>query len=55
MDDQVDIEINGLCFCYPDSKKNVLENISLKIDEGENVAMIGGTGSGKRKAVQASL
>ena len=47
-----DIEINGLCFCYPDSKKNVLENISLKIAEGENVAIIGGTGSGKTTLIR---
>ena len=47
-----DIEIKNLSFCYPDSKKNVLEDLSLSIREGENVAIIGGTGSGKTTLIR---
>ena len=47
-----DIEIKNLSFCYPDSKKNVLEDLSLSIKEGENVAIIGGTGSGKTTLIR---
>ena len=42
-----DIEIKNLSFTYPDSAKNVLENLSLTIKQGEHIALIGGTGSGK--------
>ena len=40
-----DIEIHDLSFAYPDSTKNVIENLSLTIKEGEHIALIGGTGS----------
>lgn len=40
-----DIEISNLDFAY--EKENVLENVNLKIKEGERVAFIGKSGSGK--------
>lgn len=40
-----DIEFKNVCFSY--NKKNNLEDINLKINKGEKVAIIGGTGSGK--------
>ncbi len=47
-----DIEIKKLSFAYPDSAKNVLEDLSLKIKEGEHIALIGGTGSGKSTLIK---
>lgn len=42
------IEFKNVSFKYnQDAVKNVLENINLKIDEGETVGIIGGTGSSK--------
>ena len=34
-------------FCYPDSEKDVLSNLSFKVHKGSTTAIIGGTGSGK--------
>ncbi len=45
------IRFDNVSFHYPDSKENVLENISLSIDAGQNVAIIGSTGSGKSTLV----
>ena len=50
-----DIEFRNLTFCYPDGDYNALENISFKIDAGENVGIIGKTGSGKTTLVDLIL
>ena len=47
-----DIEIRNLSFAYPDSTKNVLKNLSLSVKEGEHIALIGGTGSGKSTLIK---
>ena len=47
-----DIEIKNLSFRYPNSTKNVLENLSLSIKQGEHIALIGGTGSGKSTLIK---
>lgn len=47
-----DIEIQNLSFAYPDSAKNVIENLSLTIKQGEHIALIGGTGSGKSTLIK---
>ncbi len=39
------IELKDVCFSYP--KRTVLSNLSLKIDDGEFVAVLGGNGVGK--------
>ena len=50
-----DIEFRGLDFAYPDGDFNVLEDISFKINAGENVGIIGKTGSGKTTIVDLIL
>lgn len=46
------IEIRNLSFAYPDAKAPVIRNVSLTINEGEHIAIIGGTGSGKTTLVR---
>ncbi|WP_330364849.1 ABC transporter ATP-binding protein [Butyrivibrio sp. NC3005] len=41
-----DIELRNVTFSY-DKKQNVIENCSLKINEGEKIAVIGKSGAGK--------
>lgn len=41
------IEFVNVSFKYPDAEEYLLENISFKINQGETVAFIGSTGSGK--------
>ena len=50
-----DIEFRNLDFIYPDGDYNVLENINFKINAGENVGIIGKTGSGKTTIVDLIL
>ena len=41
------VEFRNVSFKYPDADECILENINLKINQGETVAFIGSTGSGK--------
>jgi ATP-binding cassette subfamily C protein LapB len=41
------IEFIGVDFAYPEANQNVLRDISLKIEPGEHVAIMGKMGSGK--------
>lgn len=41
------IEFKNVSFMYPGSNEPVLSNISFKIEDGETLAIIGSTGSGK--------
>ncbi len=50
-----DIEFKNLTFRYPDSSYDALENVSFKINAGENVGIIGKTGSGKTTIVDLIL
>ena len=41
------VEFKNVCFKYPDANEYVLKNISFVANQGETVAFIGSTGSGK--------
>ena len=41
------IEFRDLTFRYPGSDRTVLDRVSLRIEPGQTVAFVGGTGSGK--------
>ncbi len=42
-----EIELRNVSFNYPDNEKIVLSDINIHIGEGENVALVGASGSGK--------
>ena len=50
-----DIEFRNLTFRYPDADYDALENVSFSIKAGENVGIIGKTGSGKTTIVDLIL
>ena len=50
-----DIEFKNLSFVYPDGSEEVLSNVSFSIKAGENVGIIGRTGSGKTTLVDLIL
>lgn len=60
-EDVVDMELTGniefknLTFRYPDGDYDVLKNVSFTINAGENVGIIGKTGSGKTTVVDLIL
>ncbi len=41
------VEFKNVSFKYPDAEEYILENISFKANQGDTVAFIGSTGSGK--------
>lgn len=45
------VEFKNVSFSYPNANGNVLENINLKINKGETIAIVGATGSGKSTLV----
>jgi len=50
-----DIEFRDLTFRYPDGESDCLRNISFTIHAGENVGLVGKTGSGKTTLVDLLL
>lgn len=50
-----DIDFKNLSFVYPDGKDEVLSDVSFSIKAGENVGIIGRTGSGKTTVVDLIL
>lgn len=42
-----DIRFDNVSFNYPDNNKTVLANLNIHISPGENVALVGASGSGK--------
>jgi len=49
------IEIKDLSFKYPDTNEFALKNISLSVNSGETLAIVGKTGSGKTTLVNLLL
>jgi ABC-type multidrug transport system fused ATPase/permease subunit len=45
--DDVSIEFDDVCFSYPDTDFFALDNLSVKIRQGEKIAIVGANGSGK--------
>ena len=54
-DPRGDIEFRNLSFQYPDGEFDALKNISFTIRAGENVGLVGKTGSGKTTLVDLIL
>ena len=50
-----EIVYNNLTFKYPNTEKEVLKNINIKINAGENIGILGRTGSGKTTLVDLLL
>ena len=50
-----DIEFKNLTFTYPESEIPALRDVSFKINAGENVGIVGKTGSGKTTLVDLIL
>lgn len=50
-----DIEFRNLTFQYPDGEADILKNVSFTIQAGENVGLVGKTGSGKTTLVDLIL
>ena len=50
-----DIEFRNLTFRYPEGEYDALENVSFTIHAGENVGLVGKTGSGKTTLVDLIL
>lgn len=50
-----DIQYKGVHFHYPEGEMNVLQNISFQAKSGDQIAIMGATGSGKTSLVQLLL
>ena len=46
-----EVEFRNVSFKYPDAEEYILKDISFKVEKGENVGIIGMTGSGKSTLV----
>ncbi len=49
--EQGTVEFRNVSFHYPSSHKDVLENISFRVEKGQTIAFIGSTGSGNTTLV----
>ncbi|MGR5295748.1 heme ABC transporter ATP-binding protein/permease CydC [Vibrio mediterranei] len=46
------IDINHVCFSYPDANEKALRDVSLSVKSGHRLAIVGQTGSGKSTLLQ---
>jgi ABC-type multidrug transport system fused ATPase/permease subunit len=49
------IELNNICFSYPNSEIKVVNNLSIQIQKGTTVGIIGKSGSGKSTLIDILL
>lgn len=49
------LEFRNVCFTYPGAEKPSLTNLSLKIDKGQTIAIVGKNGAGKTTFVKLLL
>lgn len=49
---QASLEINDVCFTYPEQPLQVLNHVNLNIESGQHVALLGKTGCGKSTLLQ---
>ncbi len=49
------IEMSGIRFAYDEKGPNVLNKLNLKINSGEHIAIVGGSGSGKSSILRLLL
>ena len=49
------IELDNICFRYDENMPNVLDNLTLKIEPGQYVAIVGATGCGKSTLMRLML
>ncbi len=49
------ININNICYSYPETDKNVVENVSFVINKGDKVGIVGKSGAGKTTIVDLLL
>jgi ABC-type multidrug transport system fused ATPase/permease subunit len=49
------IELRDVCFSYPGSKQNAINNVSLQIKHGDFIAIVGSSGAGKSTLVDLIL
>lgn len=48
---EYEVEFDGVDFAYPNTAKNAVNKLNLKVKPGETIGIIGGTGSGKSSVV----
>lgn len=51
-EDTLSVELNNLSFKYPGTDKYIIKNLSLKIEPGEKIALVGDNGIGKSTLVK---
>lgn len=51
-DDIESIEFKNVSFTYPSAEKSTINNMSFKINKGENIAIVGENGAGKTTAIK---
>jgi ATP-binding cassette subfamily B protein len=52
LEEAPEIEVKNISFHYPNSKRKIFDNFSLKIKPGEKIAIVGANGAGKTTLVK---